>query len=41
MVIYISHVSVSHILTKCAKTREPKDECCVSRCTPIYATLYP
>ena len=40
MVIYISHVSVSLILPKCAKTREPKDEHCVSWCTPLYATLY-
>ena len=41
MVIYISHVSVSLMLPKCVKTREPKDEHCVSWCTPIYVTLYP
>ena len=41
MVIYISHVSVSLILPKCTKTREPKDEHWVSQCTPIYMTLYP
>ena len=41
MVIYIRCVSVSLILPKCAKTREPKDEQCVSWCTPIYAKLYP
>ena len=30
-------VSVCHVITlippKCAKTREPKDECCVLQCT--------
>ena len=26
----------SLILPKCAKTREPKDECCVSQCAYIY-----
>ena len=41
MVIYISHVSVSLILPKYVKTREPKDMHCVLQCTPIYATLYP
>ena len=27
--------SPSHILPKCAKTREPEDKCCVSQCTHI------
>ena len=30
-------VSISHIITlippKCVKTREPKNECCISQCT--------
>ena len=29
--VSISHIIVS-ILPKCAKTREPKDKCCVSQC---------
>ena len=29
MVIYISHISISLIPPKCAKTREPEDEHCV------------
>ena len=41
MVIYISHAFVSHILPKCSKTREPKDEHCVSLCTSIYMTHAP
>ena len=41
MVIYISHVSVSLIPPKCAKTRESEDEHCVLRCPTIYTTLYP
>ena len=34
---------LSLITTKCAKTREPKDKCCVLQCTNIYiyATPYP
>ena len=40
MVIYISCISVSLILPKCAKTREPKDDCCVLQCTPIYMQPY-
>ena len=39
MVIYISCISASLIPPKCAKTREPEDECCVSH-PYIYASLY-
>ena len=34
------HIS-SLILPKCVKTREPKDEHCVSWCTSIVVTPYP
>ena len=42
-------VSISHVITsitpKCAMTREPEDDHCVSQCTQeylnIYMTLYP
>ena len=33
--MYTVVVSLSYILPKCAKTREPEDECCVSQCTYI------
>ena len=33
--LYTVVVSPSYILPKCGKTREPKDECCVSWCTHI------
>ena len=43
--LYTVVVSLSYILPKCAKTREPKDEHCVSWYTyisdNIHATLYP
>ena len=32
---YTAVASFSNILPKCTKTREPKDEHCVSQCTPI------
>ena len=38
MVKYTSHISVSLILPKCAKIREPKDKCCVLQCTFILYT---
>ena len=41
MVIYISHISISLIPAKHAKTSKPKDKHCVLQCTPIYAALYP
>ena len=37
----LSHIFVSLILPKHAKTREPKDEHCVLQCPTIYMTLYP
>ena len=33
-------MSLSYIPPKCAKTREPKDECCVSQCTYISNNIY-
>ena len=33
--MYTVVTSLSNILLKCAKTREPKDECCVSWCTYV------
>ena len=36
--LYTVVASPSYILPKCAKTREPKDECCVLWCTYIIYT---
>ena len=33
--LYTVVTSLSHILPKCVKTREPKDEHCVLQCTNI------
>ena len=41
MVKYTLVAFRSLILPKCVKTREPKDEHCVSQCPTKYATLYP
>ena len=40
--LYKVVVSLSYMLPKHVKTREPKDECCVSQCTHIsYNTCDP
>ena len=38
--MYTVVTSLSYILPKCAKTREPKDECCVLWCTYISDNIH-
>ena len=38
--LYTVVASHSYILPKCAKTREPKDECCVSQYTYISYNIH-